>query len=117
MQNPEQLVQFVVRRIIEQKGETAPTIENHQRLTADLGLESLDVAKVVAVLEVELEVDPFAQLVAITDVRTVGDLCDAYRRALAGETPAEAEPALDASRQRAAARRGAPATQDAQSEG
>ncbi|MBX9789163.1 MAG: hypothetical protein K2Y37_09640 [Pirellulales bacterium] len=117
MQNPEQLIHFVVRRIIEQKGQPAPTIENHQRLTADLGLESLDVAKVVAVLEVELEVDPFAQLVAITDVRTVGDLAEAYRRALAGETAATAEPALDASRQRAAARRGAPAAQDAQSEG
>ncbi len=50
MQNPEQLVQFVVRRIIEQKGQPAPAIENHQRLTADLGLESLDVAKVVAFL-------------------------------------------------------------------
>ena len=117
MQNAEKIVPFVVKRIIEQKGQPAPTIENHQRLTADLGLESLDVAKIVAVLEVELEVDPFAQLVAITDIRTVGDLTDAYRRALSGETASAAEPSLDASRQRAAARRGAPASQDAQSEG
>ncbi|HEY4057772.1 MAG TPA: acyl carrier protein [Kofleriaceae bacterium] len=48
----------------------------------ELGLESLDVAQLVAVLEDRLGVDPFATT-AITSVRTVADLCAAYRRALA----------------------------------
>lgn len=48
--------------------------------TTDLGFESLDVAQLVATLELELGVDPFATT-AVSGVRTVADLCAAYRRA------------------------------------
>ncbi len=44
------------------------------KLNATLGLSSLDLAFLVADLEVELGVDPFAKLVSITSVRTVDDL-------------------------------------------
>ena len=50
-------------------------------LVDDLRLESLDVAELVALLEDKLGVDPFAAT-AITSVRTVADLCNAYRPAL-----------------------------------
>lgn len=49
-----------------------------QALVADIGLESLDIAELVATLELRLGKDPFAADVAITSVRTVGDLCRAY---------------------------------------
>jgi len=49
---------------------------------ASLGLDSLDLAQLVATLEVELGVDPFATR-SIAGLRTVGDLCDAYRAAKA----------------------------------
>lgn len=52
-----------------------------QVLTTQLRLESLDLAQLVAVLEDQLGVDPFATATMAT-VRTVGDLCAAYRRAL-----------------------------------
>lgn len=51
---------------------------------ADLGLKSLDLAHLIAALERRLGADPFLKLVPITSVRTVGDLCDAYRRCLEG---------------------------------
>ncbi len=53
-------------------------IELGQRLVKDLGLDSMDVAELVAVLEVDLGVDPFGQHVAIADVHTVADLIAAY---------------------------------------
>jgi acyl carrier protein len=74
-------------------------------LNGDLALASLDLAQLVALLEADLAVDPFAALVPITSVRTVGDLCQAYQRALSGEAPAVEDPALAAVRERAAARR------------
>ncbi len=57
------------------------------RLGDDLGLSSLDLAELVTILEVELEADPFRELVPITSVRTVKDLVQAYVRFLAGEGP------------------------------
>lgn len=58
------------------------------RLGDDLGLSSLDLAELVTVLELELDADPFRELVPITSVRTVGDLVQAYERVLSGEAPA-----------------------------
>jgi len=55
-------------------------IKPHDVLVDDLRLESLDVAELVALLEDKLGVDPFAET-AITSVRTVSDLCSAYRAA------------------------------------
>jgi acyl carrier protein len=100
----------VFRRLAEvmREGESAAFVDRISReatLAGDLALASLDLAQLVALLEGDLKVDPFAELVPITSVRTVGDLCRAYERALAGETPAAEDPALAAVRERAAARR------------
>jgi len=51
----------------------------------ELGLASLDVVQLAVSLAARLGVDPFQRSASITDVRTVGDLCQAYERALAGE--------------------------------
>lgn len=51
----------------------------------ELGLASLDVVQLAVILAARLGVDPFQRSASITDVRTVGDLCRAYERALAGE--------------------------------
>jgi acyl carrier protein len=48
------------------------------RLNADLGLTSLDLASLVVALEMKLKADPFQELVPITSIRTVGDLEAAY---------------------------------------
>jgi hypothetical protein len=53
-----------------------------EKLNATLGLSSLDLAFIVAELDGQLGVDPFAKLVSITSVRTVGDLVRAYQQAI-----------------------------------
>jgi acyl carrier protein len=82
MADVEETVHAVLFRIIQRRTGHIMKIQAGDRLTDELGLKSLDLAAVISVLELELGVDPFARLVAITDIRTVGDLCGAYRRAL-----------------------------------
>ena len=100
-------VQHAVREVLEDReaaGDLA--VGPASRLSADLGLKSIDLAQLGAILEQELDADPFAELVPITSVRTVGDLCDAYLRALSGEEPtADDDEELARARARAAARR------------
>ncbi len=102
---------LVLRRIAEVMSDGEPgvlpvAVAMEATLTGDLGLQSIQLAELVAILEQDLKVDPFAALVPITSVRTVGDLCEAYRRGLAGEQPStEADADVMAARQRAQARR------------
>jgi acyl carrier protein len=105
-----QVRETVLRRLVEvmREGDAAGNVERiapAATLNGDLGLASLDLAQLVALLEVDLQADPFAALVPITGVRTVNDLCVAYERAVAGEQPAAEDPELAAIRERAAARR------------
>ena len=55
-------------------GEGGGDVHADARLIDDLGLKSLDLASVVARLEMTLDLDAFDSDVAITDVRTVADL-------------------------------------------
>jgi acyl carrier protein len=61
-------------------GEVGP-LSGAEKLSATLGLSSLDLAFLVSELEAELGVDPFAKLVSITSVRSVSDLVRAYQQA------------------------------------
>jgi acyl carrier protein len=58
-----------------------------QSLTRDLGLDSLDFAQLVARLELELDLDPFTEAVSVTEIRTVGDLSEAYCQLAERKTP------------------------------
>jgi acyl carrier protein len=94
MQNLEKTIHEAIRDVGEQRGLTLPPIGDQQHLIADLGFKSLDLAQLIAVLETTLRADPFARLIPITQVRTVGDLCSAYRQFLDGTAvirPNEAE--------------------------
>ena len=70
-----------IREVLAERGEEVPPLAGAEKLSATLGLSSLDLAFVVAELEAELGVDPFAKLVSITSVRSVGDLVRAYQQA------------------------------------
>jgi acyl carrier protein len=61
--------------------ETGPLTGKEQ--LHELGLTSLMLARLVIELEMELDVDPFAEDVVISDVRSVGDLVAVYQRACA----------------------------------
>lgn len=47
----------------------------------DIGLTSLELATVIARLELSLDLDPFAELISVTTIRTVGDMVAAYETA------------------------------------
>ena len=83
MMNVEQIVHDVVLRVARQQNPAIETVINDQRLTADLGFSSLDLAQLVAMLEARLDADPFASHVPFTRMLTVGDLVQAYQSYLA----------------------------------
>jgi acyl carrier protein len=70
-----------IREVLAERGEEVPPLAGAEKLSATLGLSSLDLALLVAELEAELGVDPFAKLVSITSVRSVSDLVRAYQQA------------------------------------
>lgn len=80
MQDIETKIQAALEEVAAVRGLLLPEIRNHHHLSSDLGLKSLDLAHLVALLEARLDADPFAHLVPITSVRTVGDLYSAYRK-------------------------------------
>ncbi len=93
-----------ILNILEEREESRRHIANDDTLHDDLGLASLDLAQLVSVLEMKLQTDPFEELVAITDIRTVGELCQAYERMVSGKTDTASEDLL-ATQERAQARR------------
>ena len=79
----ESIVHGRIRAVLaERVGEVGGPLSGTEKLSATLGLSSLDLAFLVAELEAELGVDPFAKLVSITSVRSVEDLVRAYQQAL-----------------------------------
>jgi len=77
-----------IRSLLHERCGEARAFSGQDKLNATLGLSSLDLAFLVADLEAELGVDPFAKLVSITTVRSVDDLERAYRGALFPQTAA-----------------------------
>lgn len=78
----ETLVLAKVRTVLEERSGEVHAIKGADRLNATLGLSSLDLALIVAELDVEVRANPFAELVSITSVRSVNDLVGAYRKVL-----------------------------------
>lgn len=94
----ERVVHDVVLALVRETDPERRAVSNSDHLIADLGFRSLDLAVLLARLEISLDGDPFSELVSITSVRTVGDICDAYRRLFAGEQPASDSEEQGASR-------------------
>ena len=78
MNQIEKAVRETIVEIWEQRSRPVREIAPTQLLIQDLGLESMDIAQLVATLEMKLSVDPFAKDVSIASVRTVAELCAAY---------------------------------------
>jgi acyl carrier protein len=56
--------------------------DGNMKLVDSLGLSSLDLTKLVASLEVELEVDPFSNGTSIFSISTLNDLYDVYSKCI-----------------------------------
>jgi acyl carrier protein len=103
-QRIETVVHASIRDLLAERGHLLQSFDAGTRLNAGLGLSSLDLAQLVVDLEVAFGVDPFASLVPVTSVLSVGDLVAAYRLAFAGEKPPE-DPGLNIAEERAQKRK------------
>ncbi|MCB0193850.1 MAG: acyl carrier protein [Anaerolineae bacterium] len=106
MGNLDQIVRDVIRAVAQEESIELVDLHDAQRLVDDIGLKSLDLARILAILELKLGVDPFSSnLVSITDVRTVGDLCAAYNTGMQDRSAEETLPDVEQSQHRTRARR------------
>ncbi|MFK0253891.1 acyl carrier protein [Streptomyces sp. NPDC090445] len=101
------VIKATVLEIVNEVGGPCDRVDESQLLVDQLGLSSLHLARIVAVLELELGVDPFSEQVSITSVRTVGDLMRVYDQG--GDSPGaeedqQADAEATADRRRAVAR-------------
>lgn len=101
----ETLVHARIGAILAERRENVPALFGSDKLNANLGLTSLDLAFLVSDLEAELGVDPFAKLVSITSVRCIDDLVRAYRMAFIPDASPATIDHLDAAARRADLRR------------
>jgi acyl carrier protein len=98
-------VRYQIGLLLDEKDLPEREIASEDRLNVDLGLTSLDLAILVAALEMNLQADPFQELVPITSVRTVGDLEGAYLRFFSKTEDGVQDEELAKIRRRAEARR------------
>lgn len=78
-------VAHAIRTVLHDSGRDAPAIAPDTVLASGLGLDSLDLAQTVVLLERSLGVDPFRAAApggARTPVRSVSDLVSIYTSAL-----------------------------------
>ena len=101
----ESIVHERIRAILAERAEEIAHLSGSEKLSATLGLSSLDLALLVAELEAQLGVDPFAKLVSITSVRSVDDLVRAYQQAFFPELERREDHAITAAVKRAQTRR------------
>ena len=81
MSEHQQIIYDTLRRVAEEEGLQIGAISDSSALIDSLGFRSLHIARILAILEIQLSHDPFASgEVPITGLRTVGDLCAAYER-------------------------------------
>ena len=95
MEDSDQVIHGVVRGVAREKSPDLESVRDDQTLVEDLGLRSLDLARIIAKLEMKLGVDPFAELVSVTSIRTVGDLCAAYAKCFGDDVEDEEEEPQD----------------------
>ncbi|MGZ8245045.1 hypothetical protein [Methylomagnum sp.] len=67
-----------LREIQEKSNKRRVELDDGLNLVHDLGFASLDLAQLVAILEMELDFDPFSEGASIEELKTVGDVCRVY---------------------------------------
>jgi acyl carrier protein len=79
--NVQNSINQVIEQIASEQLLQIPPLTDKLSLVDDLGFASLDIATLIAMLEDIFKFDPFAEgQIAITDIRTVGDLYKVYRK-------------------------------------
>lgn len=74
-----------IRTVLHDTGRDAKDVAPAMLLSSDLGLDSLDLAQTIVLLERSLGVDPFrAEAAGRPAIRTVADLIAIYTEAMSG---------------------------------
>jgi acyl carrier protein len=76
-------VTTAIRSVLRDTGRDTKPLEPTMLLAADIGLDSLDLAQTIVLLERSLGIDPFRSASTSRTVRTVSDLVAIYEQALA----------------------------------
>ena len=76
-------VASAIESVLRDTGRHTKPVEPAMLLAADLGLDSLDLAQTIVLLERSLGIDPFRSASTSRTVRTVSDLVAIYETALA----------------------------------
>ena len=71
-----------IQSVLRDTGRDTKPVELPMLLAADLGLDSLDLAQTIVLLERSLGIDPFRSAATSRSVRTVADLVSIYTSAL-----------------------------------
>ncbi len=80
-------VNTAIRSVLRDTGRDTKPLEPTMLLAADIGLDSLDLAQTIVLLERSLGIDPFRSASTSRTVRTVSDLVSIYDHALASHSP------------------------------
>ena len=82
------VVRKAILTVLHDTGRSAQAVESGHLLSTDIGLDSLDLAQTIVLLERELACDPFrsAGSSPTLRMRTVGDLVTLYEAALSAAT-------------------------------
>lgn len=75
-------VTTAIRSVLRDTGRDTKPLEPAMLLAADIGLDSLDLAQTIVLLERSLGIDPFRSASTSRTVRTVSDLVAIYEQAL-----------------------------------
>ncbi len=80
----EEVVIDLVKKIAQEESLSLDNITEATALVDDIGFQSLQLARLVATLEMDHGLDfTSSSDVSITDIRTIGDLCDACEAVMA----------------------------------
>ncbi len=104
LETVEQVVNEVIVKVAREKKLELDRVHSSQKLVGDIGFKSIDLARIIAIMEIKLSVDPFSKLVPFTSIQTVGDLCDAYQLCFADDQDAACKPDFERSESRGEAR-------------
>lgn len=75
-------VTTAIRSVLRDTGRDTKPVDPSMLLAADIGLDSLDLAQTIVLLERSLGIDPFRSASTSRSVRTVSDLVSIYNHAL-----------------------------------
>ena len=76
-------ISTAIRTVLHDTGRDAKDVAPSMLLSSDLGLDSLDLAQTIVLLERSLGVDPFrSEAAGRPSIRTVGDLITVYSEAM-----------------------------------